>query len=59
MRETDSLSDCEIIQKKSKIAQQYEGIWSLTDEDNANLEKEIEIVSQTGEYYDDLNNQIK
>lgn len=38
----------------SKIAGEYDGIWSISEDDIVELEKQIEIISKKEEYFDDL-----
>lgn len=43
-----------LAKRKDKIAKEYDGIWSINEDDIAELEKNIEIATQEDELYDDL-----
>lgn len=38
----------------ANIGDEYEGIWSISDDDITELEKQIEIIGKKEEYFDDL-----
>lgn len=59
MRDLELVGDDVVAGEKEKIAKQYEGIWSISNDDIVNLEKEIEINSQIEECYDELNTRSK
>lgn len=43
-----------ITKRMDKIAKEYDGIWSINEDDIAEVEKLIEIAAQEEEFYDDL-----
>lgn len=38
----------------ANIAKEYDGIWSISEDDIAELETQIEIIGKKEEYFDDL-----
>lgn len=43
-----------IAERMDNIADEYEGIWSISEDDIVELEKHIKIISQKEEEFDDL-----
>lgn len=43
-----------ITKRMDKIAKEYDGIWSINEDDIAEVEKLIEIAAQEEEFFDDL-----
>lgn len=48
-----------LAQRMDKIAKEYDGIWSINENDIAEVEKLIEIATQEEELYDDLYTKTK
>lgn len=45
------MSDLELIERKTKISKEYNGIWSITENNVTAIQKELETTKETEEQY--------